>query len=347
MLIAASNSCAFDYCARQKLSGSNVNIWIFKQLPIPTPTTYSKPCPWALHPQSTIHDPPSLRDWLLPRVLELTYTAWDLEAYASDCGWPGPPFRWDEDRRFLLRCELDAAFFHLYLGTAEEWQQQPEALTRAFPTPRHAVSYIMDTFPIVKRKDEAKHGSYRTKDTIIKIYDALAESIQTGVAYQDRLSVSPADILATHDPRWPAGVRPTLDPLLYFQCLLPLMMRLQPKGIKRGRLLQALEILTDANSRSSATSGNDFAKKWASHCPNNFGFSDAAGVLIALIQDGNLNGIHQIRMDPGAKIPIEDPWLELDAFMALRLAMEAPLEVLEVTETRRKEVVATITQIAV
>jgi hypothetical protein len=125
------------------------------------------------------------------------------------------------------------------------------------------------------------------------------------------------------------------------------MMRLQPKGIKRGRLLQALEILTDSNSRSSATSGNEFSKKWAANCPNNFGFSDAAGVLIALIQDGNLNGIHQIRMDPAAKIPVEDPWLALDAFMALRLAMEAPVEVVEVTETRRKEVVATITRIAV
>jgi len=28
------------------------------------------------------------------------------------------------------------------------------ALSRTFPTPRHAVNYIMDTFPIVKRKDE-------------------------------------------------------------------------------------------------------------------------------------------------------------------------------------------------
>jgi hypothetical protein len=89
-------------------------------------------------------------------------------------------FRWDEDRRFLLRCELDAAFFHLYLGSEDEWRQQPEALTRAFPTPRHAVSYIMDTFPIVKRKDEAKHGTYRTKETILQIYDALAKSIASG-----------------------------------------------------------------------------------------------------------------------------------------------------------------------
>jgi hypothetical protein len=215
MLIAASNSCAFDYCARQKLSGSNVNIWIFKQLPIPTPTTYGQPCPWALHPQSTIHhppstihhppstihDPPSLRDWLLPRVLELTYTAWDLEAFAEDCGWPGPPFRWDEDRRFLLRCELDAAFFHLYLGSEAEWRQQPEALTRAFPTPRHAVSYIMDTFPIVKRKDEAKHGTYRTKETILQIYDALATSMASGVPYQTLLNPPPADPACCHPPR--------------------------------------------------------------------------------------------------------------------------------------------------
>ena len=46
---------------------------------------------------------------VVPRALELTYTAWDLEPFAQDCGWSGPPFRWDEERRFLLR-ELDAPF---------------------------------------------------------------------------------------------------------------------------------------------------------------------------------------------------------------------------------------------
>ena len=54
----------------------------------------------------------SLRKLIVPRVLELTYTAWDLEGFARDCGYDGPPFRWDEERRFMLRCELDAAFFH-------------------------------------------------------------------------------------------------------------------------------------------------------------------------------------------------------------------------------------------
>jgi hypothetical protein len=84
-------------------------------------------------------------------------------------------FCWDEERRFLFRCELDAAFFHLCLGTESEWRQQPAALTQSFPTPRAAVSYIMDTFPIVKRKDEEKfNGDYRTERTTHEIYDALA-----------------------------------------------------------------------------------------------------------------------------------------------------------------------------
>jgi hypothetical protein len=113
-------------------------------------------------------------------------------------------FRWDEERRFLLRCELDAAFFHLYLGSEEEWRKRPADLTQSFPTPRDAVSYIMDTFPIVKRKDEEKfNGDYRTKRTILEIYDALAESMQTARPYQTRLDPPPADPRCCHPSRNP------------------------------------------------------------------------------------------------------------------------------------------------
>jgi hypothetical protein len=45
----------------------------------------------------------------------------------------------------------------------------------------------MDTFPIVKRKDEAKYGDYRTKRVILEIYDAMADAIRTGHTYQTRL----------------------------------------------------------------------------------------------------------------------------------------------------------------
>ena len=52
----------------------------------------------------------------------------------------------------------------------------------------------MDTFLIVKRKDESKHGHYRAKDTILQIYDALAEVMQTSQPYQTLLNPPPADI---------------------------------------------------------------------------------------------------------------------------------------------------------
>ena len=138
-------------------------------------------------------------------------TRWDLQSYAHDGGWTGPPFRWDEARRFLLRCELDAAFFHLYLPAEQSGDWRPAdgetaadlaRLKVSFPTPRDAVVYIMDTFPIVRRRDEAEFdGGYRTRRVILEIYDALAESMRTGQPYQTRLDRSPADPRCCHPPR--------------------------------------------------------------------------------------------------------------------------------------------------
>jgi hypothetical protein len=146
--------------------------------------------------------------------LELTYTAWDLEPFAQDRGYDGPPFCWDEARRFQLRAELDAAFFHLYLPSNAhgDWlpavNESPEDLARlkeSFPEPRDAVSYIMDTFPIVRRKDEEKYnGDYRTKRVILEIYDAMQEAIRTGVPYQTPLDPPPGP--PAHPlPDWPVG----------------------------------------------------------------------------------------------------------------------------------------------
>lgn len=191
--VTCMNSFACDYVARRKVGGSHLNFYVLKQLAVPLPEHLQK----SLFPGTT-----SFMDWIMPRMMELIYTAWDLEPFAQDCGWSGPPFRWDEERRFLLRCELDAAFFHLYLGPEDEWRQQPAALTQSFPTPRNAVSYIMDTFPIVKRKDEEKfNGDYRTKRTILEIYDALVEAMKSGQPYQTRLDPPPADPRCCHPPK--------------------------------------------------------------------------------------------------------------------------------------------------
>ena len=49
----------------------------------------------------------------------------------------------------------------------------------------------METFPIVKRKDEAAHGEYRTKRVILEIHDEMAEAMKTGQPYQTRLDPPP------------------------------------------------------------------------------------------------------------------------------------------------------------
>ena len=110
-----------------------------------------------------------IRDWLLPRILELTYTAWDLKAFAEDCGDDAPPFIWDPERRFRLRCEIDAAFFHLY-GTS-----------------RDDTAYILDTFPVIERSEIREHGEYRTKRVVLETYDALAAAATRGVPYDSPL----------------------------------------------------------------------------------------------------------------------------------------------------------------
>ena len=164
-----SNLASFilDYVARQKVGGANLNFFIINQFPVLPPSAYQQPCLWS--PART------LGDWITPRALELIYTAWDLEAFAQDCGYGGPPFRWNEERRFLLRCELDAAYFILY------------------EIARDDVMYIMDTFRVWKEKEEKLFGNYRTKRVILEIYDEMMQAIENGQTYNTRLVPPPAD----------------------------------------------------------------------------------------------------------------------------------------------------------
>lgn len=122
-------------------------------------------------------------DWVGTRVLELDYASWDLQPFARDLGYDGLPFRWHPDRRELIRAELDAAFFHLY-GLEEE-----------------DVDYVMETFPIVKRRDEEKFGHYRTKALILDVYRKMADAIATGVPYETILDPPPADPRVAHAPQ--------------------------------------------------------------------------------------------------------------------------------------------------
>jgi hypothetical protein len=158
------NSFVFDYVTRQNMGGTSLGFFVLKQLAV-------------LHPDIFETD---REVFIRPRVLELTYTGREISGFAKDLGYAGTPFHWNPERRFLIRCELDALYFHLYGITRDE------------------VAYILDTFPIVRRKDEAEHGEYRTKRVILEIYDAMAEAERTGVPYKTRLDPPPADPRVAH-----------------------------------------------------------------------------------------------------------------------------------------------------
>lgn len=90
----------------------------------------------------------------------------------------------------MLRCELDAAFYHLY------------------GIERNDADYIMDTFRVFKPREEAAHGEYRTKRVILEIYDQMARAAETGQTYQTLLDPPPVELdLPTREPD-PATVTP-------------------------------------------------------------------------------------------------------------------------------------------
>ena len=146
LLTANFNSFVLDYIARQKIGSRNATFFTVEQFAVLPPERY----------QDDWHGV-KLADFITDRVLELCYTAHDLQGFADDLGYTGPPFAWDEEKRLHRRCQLDALYFHLY------------GLTRG------EAGEILDTFPIVKRQDEAKYGGrFRTRDLILGYYSAYA-----------------------------------------------------------------------------------------------------------------------------------------------------------------------------
>ncbi|MDX2784918.1 SAM-dependent DNA methyltransferase, partial [Streptomyces caniscabiei] len=139
LLAAVWSSMVCDYSVRQKIGGTHLTYGYMQQVPAPTPDQL------APHAQ-----------FITPRVLELTYTATDMTPFARDLDDTGTPFRWDPNRRAVIRAELDALFFHLYGITRDD------------------TAYILDTFNVTRDNDMKAHGEYRTKNLILAEYDRMA-----------------------------------------------------------------------------------------------------------------------------------------------------------------------------
>ncbi len=145
LILANLNSLSFDFVARQKIPATHIKLYMIEQLPFIAPDAYNRP-----------FGDRTAADLVGDHVLRLTYTSHDMAPFARDLNHHAPPFPWDEEERRHLRARLDALYFHLY------------GLTR------HDAAYILSTFPIIQRQDEAEFGHYRTKTLILAYMNALA-----------------------------------------------------------------------------------------------------------------------------------------------------------------------------
>lgn len=150
-LLANLNSMVFDYVARQKIGGMHMNFFLVKQLPVMSPNQYK-------------HND---MEYIIKRVLELVYTAYDLKPFAEDMGYDGPPFRWGEERRALLRAELDAYYAKLYGLTRDELRYILD------PQDVYGPNFPGETFRVLKEKEIRQYGEYRTRRLVLKAWDRL------------------------------------------------------------------------------------------------------------------------------------------------------------------------------
>lgn len=181
--LANLNFIGFDYLIRQSLSGLHLSDYLVEQTPVIPPSQYT----------------PEDSTFIIPRVVELVFTSWDLTEFINQMwnycrpevqalilklrgdgsvaapAWlvtkpPFSPFVWEEDQRTQLRAELDAYYAHLYGLTRDELRyilDPKDVFSEDFPS---------ETFRVLKEKEEKEYGEYRTRRLVLAAYDELAKT---------------------------------------------------------------------------------------------------------------------------------------------------------------------------
>jgi hypothetical protein len=147
-----TTALVFDYVVRQKLGGTNMTFGYFKQFPILPPDKYTE----------------ADLAFIVPRVLELTFTAHDLTGWAQDLGYNGPPFAFDLDRRAVLRAELDAYYARLYRLDQDELRYILD------PKDVMGADYPSETFRVLQNKERIpRTEKYVTQQLVLKAWNRL------------------------------------------------------------------------------------------------------------------------------------------------------------------------------
>lgn len=218
-LVASVKSLSFDFITRQKIGGTSMTLFNVKQFPILPPNYYTEA---------------DLR-FIVPRVVELTYTAWDLENFFTDVWaeadetlrgailrqWQSnqlaadrapatsvqTPFVWHEERRALLRAELDAYYARLY-GLSEQ-----DLRYILDPQDVYGPTFPGETFRVLKEKDIRRYGEYRTRRLVLEAFAKLPATVGAHIPVEYIPPVrKPTPAADTKPARKAAQPKPTKAP---------------------------------------------------------------------------------------------------------------------------------------
>jgi hypothetical protein len=184
-LLATLNSLVFDYVTRQKVGGTSLKYFTMKQLPVLPPEAFSA----------------ADLVFIVPRVVELVCTAWDVQPFAEDVwadadaglraailaqrednlratstppspppqaggvqGETPPPFIWNDDRRARIRAELDARIARLYGVSRDDLRYILD------PHDVEGPDFPGETFRVLKEKELRQYGEYRTRRLVLEAF---------------------------------------------------------------------------------------------------------------------------------------------------------------------------------
>jgi hypothetical protein len=171
-LVAQLSSLPCDYVVRNKLGGTNFTYSYMNQIPVLPPSYFGK----------------EKMDFIVPRVLELVFTSNSLTGFYEEIvslnpeydprpdSEKGRPFPYDEDRRAVVRAQLDAYISYLW-GIS---RQELEFII--CPQSVAGETYPSETFRGLRDVESKRYGEFRTQRLVLEAWDKIVEPLRRGHA---------------------------------------------------------------------------------------------------------------------------------------------------------------------
>ncbi|MCH7411113.1 hypothetical protein MM239_17040 [Belliella sp. DSM 111904] len=191
------SSCILDFFVRQKIAGTHMNFFYVEQFAVIHPSLYSK----------------EVMKLIVPLIFELTYTSWDIKAFADELWKEADPelrkaiqSQWEENQtetggHTWKLPEWKDAYPEITWQKEKgcplppfKWDEDRRARLKAeldayfallYGLESDELRYILDpqdvygedfpgeTFRVLKEKDIRKYGEYRTRRLVLEAYDRL------------------------------------------------------------------------------------------------------------------------------------------------------------------------------